>query len=61
MTLEFAQRLRDIPVYPAADGYSLPEDVAMLASNESPDPPLPAVVEAVQRALGGVMKRTSVR
>ena len=36
-----------IPVYPAADGYALPDDVALLASNESPDPPLPAVVEAV--------------
>ena len=54
MGLEFAQRLREIPVYPAADGYSLPDDVAMLASNESPEPPLPAVVEAAQRALGGV-------
>jgi histidinol-phosphate aminotransferase len=28
--------------------------VAMLASNESPDPPLPQVVEAVQRVLSGV-------
>jgi histidinol-phosphate aminotransferase len=54
VTIEFASRLRGIPVYPAADGYSLPEDVAMLASNESPDPPLPAVVEAVERALSGV-------
>jgi histidinol-phosphate aminotransferase len=54
MALEFARRIRDIPVYPAADGYALPDEVAMLASNESPDPPLPAVVEAVQRALAGV-------
>jgi histidinol-phosphate aminotransferase len=54
MALEFAQRIREIPVYPAADGYQLPEDVAMLASNESPDPPLPAVVEAVQRVLTSV-------
>jgi histidinol-phosphate aminotransferase len=54
VTLEFAQRLRNIPVYPAADGYSLPEDVAMLASNESPDPPLPEVLAAAQRALQGV-------
>jgi histidinol-phosphate aminotransferase len=53
MPLEFAARLRDIPVYPAADGYALPGDVALMASNESPDPPLPAVVEAVQRALSG--------
>ena len=54
MPLEFARRIRDIPVYPAADGYALPADVAMLASNESPDPPLQAVIEAVQRALPGV-------
>ncbi|MFL5819085.1 MAG: histidinol-phosphate transaminase [Solirubrobacteraceae bacterium] len=51
MALEFAQRVTRIPVYPAADGYALPADVALLASNESPDPPLPAVVEAVRRAM----------
>ena len=54
MALEFARRLRNIPVYPAADGYQLPDDVAMLASNESPDPPLPVVVEAAKRVLSGV-------
>jgi histidinol-phosphate aminotransferase len=54
MALEFNERVRRIPVYPAASAYALPEDVAMLASNESPDPPLPAVVEAVTRVLGGV-------
>jgi histidinol-phosphate aminotransferase len=54
VALEFARRIRDIPVYPAADGYALPDEVAMLASNESPDPPLPEVVEAVRRALEGV-------
>ena len=41
-------------MYPAADGYALPEDVAMLASNESPYPPLPEVVQAVRRALAGL-------
>jgi histidinol-phosphate aminotransferase len=54
MPLEFSERVRRIPVYPAASAYALPEDVALLASNESPDPPLPAVVEAVTRALGGL-------
>jgi histidinol-phosphate aminotransferase len=54
VALEFAQRIRNIPVYPAADGYSLDADVAMLASNESPEPPLPQVVKAVERALAGV-------
>jgi histidinol-phosphate aminotransferase len=53
MALEFAQRVGRIPVYPAADGYAVPGDVALLASNESPDPPLPEVVEAAHRALSG--------
>jgi histidinol-phosphate aminotransferase len=54
MAIEFSERIKRIPVYPVADGYSLGEDVAMLASNESPDPPLPSVVHAAQRALAGV-------
>jgi histidinol-phosphate aminotransferase len=53
MAIEFSERIRRIPVYPVADGYSLGDDVAMLASNESPDPPLPAVVQAAQRAIAG--------
>jgi histidinol-phosphate aminotransferase len=51
--LEFAERIRRIPVYPAASGYDLGEDVAMLASNESCYAPLPEVVEAAQGVLGG--------
>src|SRR6185436_17753396 len=54
MAIEFSERLRRIPVYPAADAYAVPDDVAMMASNESPDPPLPAVVEAVSKVLGTV-------
>jgi len=54
MPIEFAERIRRIPVYPAADGYALAGDVALLASNESPYPPIPAVVDAVTRALGGL-------
>jgi histidinol-phosphate aminotransferase len=53
MAIEFSERIRRIPVYPVAGGYSLGDDVAMLASNESPDPPLPSVVAAAQRALQG--------
>src|SRR3954463_5783621 len=49
---EFSERVRRIPVYPAADAYAVPDDVAMMASNESPDPPLPAVVDAVTKVLG---------
>jgi histidinol-phosphate aminotransferase len=54
MSLEFAQRIRRIPVYPAADGYALDDDVAMLASNETPFQPLPAVLDAARAALEGV-------
>jgi hypothetical protein len=46
MSLEFASKLRRIKVYPAADGYSLGPEVALLASNESPFGPLPEVVAA---------------
>jgi histidinol-phosphate aminotransferase len=54
MPIEFAERIRRIPVYPAADGYALPGDVALLASNESPYPPIPAVVDAITGVLGGL-------
>ena len=54
MALEFSERVRRIPVYPAAGAYALPEDVALLASNESPYPPFPEVVDAVARVLGGL-------
>jgi histidinol-phosphate aminotransferase len=54
MPLEFAERIRRIPAYPVAGGYALPDDVALLASNESPDPPLPQVVEAITRQLSGL-------
>jgi len=53
MPIEFAERTRRIPVYPLAAGYDLGADVAMLASNESCFAPLPAVVEAASRVLGG--------
>jgi histidinol-phosphate aminotransferase len=54
MALEFSAAVGRIPVYPAAAGYALPEDVALMASNESPDPPLPQVVQAVTRVLTGL-------
>ena len=53
MPIEFAQRIRRIPVYPVASGYDLGADVAMLASNESCFAPLPEVVAAAQHVLGG--------
>src|SRR3954469_8324991 len=54
MSIEFSDRIRRIPVYPAAAGYALEGPVALLASNESPYGPLPEVVEAAAAALAGV-------
>ena len=53
MAIEFAACISRIPSYPVASGYDLGADVAMLASNESPFGPLPAVLEAAQRAIAG--------
>src|SRR5437764_112371 len=47
MALEFAQKVRRIPVYPAADGYASEGPVAKMASNESPYPPITAATRLV--------------
>ena len=52
MALEFSERIRRIPVYPAAGGYASTGELALLASNESPFPPLPDVREAIVAAVG---------
>jgi histidinol-phosphate aminotransferase len=54
MAIEFGEKVRRIPVYPAAEGYGFDGPVAKLASNESPYPPLPGVIEAAAKALAGV-------
>src|ERR1700691_3795852 len=54
MSIEFAERIRRIPVYPAAGGYAEQAPLVRLASNESPYPPLPAVREAIDRALSSL-------
>jgi histidinol-phosphate aminotransferase len=51
---EFSGRVGRLPKYPAAPGYAWKGDIARLASNESPDPPLPEVLEAARRALEGL-------
>jgi histidinol-phosphate aminotransferase len=51
VALEFSERIRRIPSYPAAGGYAGDAPLVRLASNESPYPPLPAVQEAIQRGL----------
>jgi histidinol-phosphate aminotransferase len=52
VSIEFSQRIRRIPAYPAAGGYAQKEPLVRLASNESPFPPLDAVREAIARQLG---------
>jgi histidinol-phosphate aminotransferase len=54
MAIEFSERIRRIPTYPVAGGYAEQAPLVRLASNESPFPPLPAVREAIERALGGL-------
>ncbi len=54
MTLEFSERIRRIPVYPAAGGYAEQAPLVRLASNESPYPPLQAVREAIDGALSSL-------
>src|SRR5215831_18671824 len=51
MSLEFSARVARLPQYPAAGGYAERAPRVSLASNESPWPPLPAVIEAIERAL----------
>jgi histidinol-phosphate aminotransferase len=51
MTLEFTQAVKRIPVYPAGVGYAQTGPLVRLESNESPYPPLPAIVAAANAAL----------
>jgi histidinol-phosphate aminotransferase len=51
MAIEFSERIARIPSYPAAGGYAERAPRVRLASNESPWPPLPVVIEAIQAAL----------
>lgn len=50
MSIEVNARVREIPVYPAAQTYAFDGDLVKLASNETPWPPHPAVLEAVAKA-----------
>ena len=50
VSLEFAAKLRAIPVYPAAETYAFGGDLVKLASNEAPWGPHPKVLEAVESA-----------
>jgi len=48
---EFNRRILDIPVYPAASTYAFEGDLVKLASNETPWPLRPEVLEAVEAQL----------
>jgi histidinol-phosphate aminotransferase len=50
-SFEFNRRILDIPVYPAASTYAFEGDLVKLASNETPWPPRPEVLEAVEAQL----------
>ena len=49
--IEFNRRIEDIPVYPAASTYAFEGELVKLASNETPYPPHPQVLEAVEAQL----------
>jgi histidinol-phosphate aminotransferase len=49
--LEFNRRILDIPVYPAASTYAFEGELVKLASNETPWPPHPQVLEAIEAEL----------
>jgi histidinol-phosphate aminotransferase len=49
--IEFNRRLEDIPLYPAASTYAFEGELVKLASNETPFPPHPQVLEAVEAQL----------
>jgi histidinol-phosphate aminotransferase len=51
VSIEFNRRLDDIPVYPAASTYAFEGELVKLASNETPYPPHPQVLEAVEAQL----------
>ncbi len=52
--LEVNARVREIPAYPTAETYEREGDLVMLASNETPWAPHPAVLEAISAALDGL-------
>jgi histidinol-phosphate aminotransferase len=49
--IEFNRRILEIPVYPAASTYAFEGELVKLASNETPWPPHPQVLEAVEAQL----------
>jgi len=52
VAIEFSERIRRIPTYPAAGGYAGAAPPVRLASNESPFEPIEPVRQAIAGALG---------
>ncbi|MDO9352858.1 MAG: aminotransferase class I/II-fold pyridoxal phosphate-dependent enzyme [Solirubrobacteraceae bacterium] len=52
--LRFAATLDRVGEYPKAGGYRLPDTVALMASNEGPEPLDPLVAEVVAEAASGI-------
>ena len=51
MSMEFAARMREVAPYPKAATYAHGGDLVKLASNETPFPPHPQVLEVVEKEL----------
>jgi histidinol-phosphate aminotransferase len=51
MSIEYGDRIRRIPVYPAAQTYEFGGNLVKLASNETPFAPHPQVLEAIEREM----------
>jgi histidinol-phosphate aminotransferase len=51
MSIEYGDRVRRIPVYPAAQTYEFGGTLVKLASNETPFPPHPQVLEAIEQEM----------
>jgi histidinol-phosphate aminotransferase len=49
--IEYGERVRRIPIYPAAQTYEFGGALVKLASNETPFPPHPQVLEAIEREM----------
>jgi histidinol-phosphate aminotransferase len=49
--IEFNRHIEQIPIYPAASTYAFEGELVKLASNETPYPPHPLVLEAVEAQL----------
>jgi histidinol-phosphate aminotransferase len=52
MTIEFSSRMRDVAPYPQAATYAFGGDLVKLASNETPWPPHPAVLDVIKKHVG---------